>query len=1365
MFSDQIGQSMASTNTNLSHLQIPLKDLEKATKNFADANKIAEGVYKGRLGQSGKFVKIAVCRYWTRDDIEFHNEVLLLSNLEHPNLVSLIGFCDEKDKKFIVITHEAYGSLNLYLDSAILTWTQRLRISVDVARALAYLHHDEGRSYAVIHRNINSYTILLDRNWKAKLSSFILSFKQPLNRIEEVIHCDPIGISGYVDPTIEKSGGVTLNSDIYSLGVVLFELLCGRNAYIEEAKVPLASLAKHHYENETLKDIINPQIWTQILSPASYLQYTEIAYSCLKEDLTERPNITYILTQLEQALELQELRQNLINNLEHLKICFSDILAATDNFSETYKIGSIKIFTSYRAELDHFDINDPSYVQEENKGAHVKRRNTVIIKRIKYMQSEMQSEEYFYKNITMLTTIKHPNIVALLGFCVDGLEMILVTENFCNSNLNEYLGNVNRMRILTWEIRLQICIDVARSLNYLHSMMEDKKIIINRCVNKHTIWLDENWGAKIVEFGFSEFLPPNEKDEGVHFEIRDVFSFLIPIYDGTGTLQRKFDVYCFGVLLFEILRGRHVDDQFYNTMTGKDVATQLLCWNLLHKMADPIIMKNTNESNHVLTRGANMDSLSTFIKVVYMCYLDVDTQRPTMTVITKQLEDALNFQTRNQPESIFQHILSKIIRTVDACLISCFSYGSIIEEEQVECSNTYRVVDQPRNALEVQLTNEEGVQCPNTDLVEDKPKDVQLTLESLVKNFEHLKIPLTDIKIATDNFSRKHKIANRGSSTCFRAKLKHYNFSPVVIKRVSSQEHFLTKIKVLTCVKHPNIAHLFGFCVEDSEKIIVIEDVSKGYLANHLTNKYKRRFLTWEIRLKICIDVAHALNYLHSVMEDKMVIMHHEICSYNIGLDENWRAKILCFYKDSVLLFPYQEYEALNLDYSMKRPFYMDLEYKEKFKLKRELDIHSFGIVLFEILYGMLASDPVFELEYKKGVSHLAKGSFIDKKLELIMDPLLNEGAFGTKLNLSERPSKDSLHIFYKIASWCVSAPHDQRLTMTFIIMQLEKAFENKDNSPIISLADIKRATQCFHEGNLIGKGGFGSVYIGNIQDGNGVNTPIAAKQLIRSKEKKESKEGERQFVNELRILSGYVHENVIGLIGYCNEENEQILVFEYASKGSLDRYLGEPNLTWVMRLNICIEVACALYFLHGGFERRAKVIHRDIKTANILINHDWKAKLADFGLSLISSISHERDYVIDHRCGTKGYLDPLYESSRVLTLESDIYSFGIVLFEILCGRSTFEIHKHEGYYLPEFIKRSFEEKKHDFVVFEKIRNQIEPKSLQTFQDIAYQCLADERDNRPTIKEVLEKLMKASVLQALTAFTHLQIPLKQVDGD
>ncbi|MFS7990555.1 putative protein kinase RLK-Pelle-LRR-I-1 family [Helianthus anomalus] len=647
-----------------------------------------------------------------------------------------------------------------------------------------------------------------------------------------------------------------------------------------------------------------------------------------------------------------------------------------------------------------------------------------------------------------------------------------------------------------------------------------------------------------------------------------------------------------------------------------------------------------------------------------------------------------------------------------------------------------------------------------------------------VNNLEHLKIPLTHILSATNGFSKTYKIGTISDVQFYRAELEHYDKenhsskkqNTVIVKRYpsdrrhrfSGEKQFLTEIEILSSgVKHPNIVTLLGFCVEASETILVLDNFSNGFLGQSLGNRKDNRLLTWEKRLKICIDVAHGLHYIHSQMEDQKMIINCDICSYNIGLDENSRAKIV-YFGNSVILPPDQKDEALYLNYIGRRS-YADPEYKKTNKVKRETDVYGFGVILFEILCGRLASDPIYLKESDIGLAPVARRSFETRTLEGMIDPIIKEEIGENNFVLNRGPNKHSLHTFITIAHQCVAETQDQRPTMKVVVNELEKALSfqtnNKDN-PKLLLEDIKQATQNFHNDNWIGGGGFGKVYKGNLQDGDGFKTIVAKRLDTRFGQ------GEQQFLSELQILLDYKHENVIDLVGYCDENDEKVIVYEYASRESLDRYLNDSSLTWVKRLNICIDVARALDFLHGGGGKQAKVIHRDIKSDNILLNHDWKAKLADFGLSLISPLTHETDYVIDHACGTLGYLDPGYRKSGLLTIESDIYSFGVVLFEILCGRSTFITHKHEGEYLSDFIRNKFDKGKQDEVVFQQIREQMEPKSLTTFQKIAYRCLHHEREERPTTKEVLRQLTNALALQNMTStmtmFTSLRIPLEDV---
>ncbi|KAJ0519499.1 putative protein kinase RLK-Pelle-CrRLK1L-1 family [Helianthus annuus] len=218
--------------------------------------------------------------------------------------------------------------------------------------------------------------------------------------------------------------------------------------------------------------------------------------------------------------------------------------------------------------------------------------------------------------------------------------------------------------------------------------------------------------------------------------------------------------------------------------------------------------------------------------------------------------------------------------------------------------------------------------------------------------------------------------------------------------------------------------------------ILVIDNFSNGFLGEYLGNFKDKRVLTWEKRLKICIDVAHALKYIHYEMENRKTIINRDICSYNIGLDENLEAKIVNFWW-SVFLPPNQDDDSLFLDWIGKY-YYIDPEYKKTGKLKRESDVYGFGVVLFEILCGRLAHDHLKESEL--GLAHVARRSFNTGSLEELIDPLIKEEIGENKFVLNRGPNKDSLHTFITIAHQCVAETQDQRPTMKVVVKELEKA-------------------------------------------------------------------------------------------------------------------------------------------------------------------------------------------------------------------------------------------------------------------------------------------------------------------------------------
>ncbi|XP_044983157.1 probable receptor-like protein kinase At5g24010 [Hordeum vulgare subsp. vulgare] len=302
-----------------------------------------------------------------------------------------------------------------------------------------------------------------------------------------------------------------------------------------------------------------------------------------------------------------------------------------------------------------------------------------------------------------------------------------------------------------------------------------------------------------------------------------------------------------------------------------------------------------------------------------------------------------------------------------------------------------------------------------------------------------------------------------------------------------------------------------------------------------------------------------------------------------------------------------------------------------------------------------------------------------------------------------------------------------------------------------ISLAEVKAATDNFHDRNLIGVGGFGNVYKGALADG----TPVAVKRAMRA-----SKQGLPEFQTEIVVLSGIRHRHLVALIGYCNEQAEMILVYEYMEKGTLRSHLygsDEPTLSWKQRLEICIGAARGLHYLHCGYSEN--IIHRDVKSTNILLGTDDHgggsasggaaiiAKVADFGLSRIGPSLGET-HVSTAVKGSFGYLDPEYFKTQQLTDRSDVYSFGVVLFEVLCARPVIDQSlDRDQINIAEWAVRMHGEGKLDKIADARIAGEVNENSLRKFAETAEKCLAEYGADRPSMGDVLWNLEYCLQLQ------------------
>uniref|UniRef100_A0A7N0TD71 non-specific serine/threonine protein kinase n=1 Tax=Kalanchoe fedtschenkoi TaxID=63787 RepID=A0A7N0TD71_KALFE len=340
----------------------------------------------------------------------------------------------------------------------------------------------------------------------------------------------------------------------------------------------------------------------------------------------------------------------------------------------------------------------------------------------------------------------------------------------------------------------------------------------------------------------------------------------------------------------------------------------------------------------------------------------------------------------------------------------------------------------------------------------------------------------------------------------------------------------------------------------------------------------------------------------------------------------------------------------------------------------------------------------------------------------------------GSNLKCASRDASESDSISSSKVSFFSATPS----------LRSEGEILQASNLKSFSFADLKLATRNFRPDSVLGEGGFGSVFKGWVDEQTlvaskpGTGMVIAVKRL-----NQESWQGHREWLAEVNFLGQLYHPNLVKLLGFCLEDEQRLLVYEFMPRGSLENHLFRRGsyfqpLSWNLRLKVAIGAAKGLAFLHSP---DAKVIYRDFKTSNILLDANYNAKLSDFGLAK-DGPTGDKSHVSTRVMGTYGYAAPEYMATGHLTAKSDVYSFGVVLLEMISGRRAVDKNRpSREVSLVEWAKPYLANKRKVFrVIDSRLEGQYTLDAAHKVAMLALRCLSTENKYRPSMDQVVKLL-------------------------
>ncbi|EEC79423.1 hypothetical protein OsI_20395 [Oryza sativa Indica Group] len=817
----------------------------------------------------------------------------------------------------------------------------------------------------------------------------------------------------------------------------------------------------------------------------------------------------------------------------------------------------------------------------------------------------MQGVVEFKNEIELLSRVHHRNLVRLIGYCYELGEQMLVYEYISNGTLRDNL--MGEGLPLNLQKRLRIALGSARGLTYLHEHADLP--IIHRDVKSTNILLDDNLKAKVADFGLSKLIDDTKKSH-VSTQVKGTLGYLDPEYYMTQKLSEKSDVYSFGVVMLELISGRQLIEN------GEYIVREVR------------LAINPADDDHYGLRGivdpAIRDSTRTagfwrFVQLAMRCVDDSTAARPAMGAVVKEIEAIL----QNEPAR-------NILGAVDALrglMQQWRNYPSSWNSgdpcgggwDGVMCSNG-RVTSLRLSSINLQGTLGTSIGLL-TQLVYLILAGCSFTgaIPKEIGNLSKLWFLLFD----SNQLSGSIPAELGGITTLEVVRLDRNGFGGAIPTNISN----LVSLNQLNLASNkltgsiPDLSSMTKLNVVDLSNNTFDTSVAPVWFTT-LTS-----LTSVLVGNPLCVDQDYSGKPFCSIRQENLI-------AYTTSMTQCSSSAAQC--PDGQSLDPGNCGCASSYNGKMvfRAPSFVDVTTGEPFQ-QLEMSLST-------------------QLNLRPG-SVWNSDNYLQVQVKLFPSS-------GMSFNLSEltRIGFDLSNQTYKPPSnfgpyFFIADPYAP-LSASRGTSQIDsEGAPQVDRPRRFTIREMKRCTDNFSESKKIGEGAFGKVYQGTLE-----------RQVVAIKRADpERVHGNKQLRSEIRLLSGVRHRNLVRIIGYCYEQgfcctpDEIMLVNEFVSNGTLKQKLTD----WEKRLEIALGSAKGLVYLHE--HAHGVIIHRDVKPENILLDEDLNAKVADFGLSKLVA-STENAPPTELIMGTNAYMEPEYKRTGRLSDKIDVYSFGIVMMELV---------------------------------------------------------------------------------------------------